>query len=457
MANIDSTEGNVSRGPKVLRIGVVKAGRVVEERVMKTRGLVAVGSSERNEIVLGSHGMPARFELFQLEGDRYVMNFTTEMSGRVAIPGGMGELGDLRRSSLARDAGGYHQVKLDDASRGRIVLGDTAILFEFVDPPQRAVQARLPSTVMGGFGRNVDWTFSAFVAGSFVFFLGFGLYLSQLDPIVEPGLHAVPDDILRLVIEEPEPPEVEEDTPQTDESPTETAQNEQSHSESSQSQSHSDVANNAEAQASLAQDVANQVINEAIGTLSSDNVGNMVRDMFSGTSSSTDLAAMLQTASGSGASTGVGTRIRESGGGDGSGTTGNLGTLATSTVPVHRDNGTPAPEVDVRRGSVRSSGGPSNTGGSGVLDSSAVSSRLRSAQSAMQRCYEGLLATTPTLEGSVRASFTILESGSVTNVQVTAPNEALANCVRSTVSRLRFNPGPTGGPASFSNTFVFAQ
>lgn len=443
-----------NRGSRVLRIGVVKAGRVVEERVIRTRTLVAVGSSERNEIVLGTGGAPARFELFQLEGGNYVLNFTPEMDGRVVLPGGKGSLADLRRSNLARDAGGYHQVKLDDDSRGRVVIGDASLIFEFVEPPLPVIRPTLPSMVMGG--SAVDWTFTAFVTGSFVFFFGFGLYLSQLDPIIEAGLRALPDDLAHLVIDEPPPPEVDQDTPQTpSDTPTETAQNEPERNSAPSNDASRDVTSSAEAQATLAHDVTNQVMNEIMGSLGSDAVGDTVRNMFQGGSVSEGLGEMLQTATGSSESTGAGGRIREQSGSGGSGTTGSLGALNTGNTVSHSASSAPTPEVNVRRGTVRASGG-TEIGGSGTFDSSAVGSRLRSIQTSLQRCYENALTTTPNLEGRVSAQFTITESGGVTSVEVDAPNAALGSCVSSVLARLRFNPAPVGGSVRYSTAFAFA-
>ena len=104
-------------GPKVLRIGVIQGGKIVEERIIRRRETVAVGTSEKNHFVIQAAGMPARFELFQLVGTDYILNFTDQMRGRVALPGGVKDLGELRSSGAARNAGTYWQVKLSDSSR----------------------------------------------------------------------------------------------------------------------------------------------------------------------------------------------------------------------------------------------------------------------------------------------------------------------------------------------------
>ena len=45
-------------GPKVLRIGLVQGGRVIEERIIKQRTSVTVGASEKAMFVIPSNVVP---------------------------------------------------------------------------------------------------------------------------------------------------------------------------------------------------------------------------------------------------------------------------------------------------------------------------------------------------------------------------------------------------------------
>src|SRR5471030_1675449 len=72
-------------GPKVLRIGLVQGGRVIEERIIKQRTSVTVGASEKAMFVIPSNVVPAQFKLFELVGSDYYLNFMDGMSGRVAL------------------------------------------------------------------------------------------------------------------------------------------------------------------------------------------------------------------------------------------------------------------------------------------------------------------------------------------------------------------------------------
>jgi hypothetical protein len=62
-------------GPKVLRVGLVQAGRVVDERVIRQRDDVWVGSSEKNLFVVAEAGLPSSFKLFERSGSGYRLNF----------------------------------------------------------------------------------------------------------------------------------------------------------------------------------------------------------------------------------------------------------------------------------------------------------------------------------------------------------------------------------------------
>src|SRR3954464_1817304 len=85
-----------STGPKVLRIGLVQSGKVIEERVIKQRTHVTIGPSEKSMFVVPSQSVPANFRLFELLGNEYHLNFLDGMTGRVALQTGITDLAALR-------------------------------------------------------------------------------------------------------------------------------------------------------------------------------------------------------------------------------------------------------------------------------------------------------------------------------------------------------------------------
>ena len=91
-------------------------------------------------------------------------------------------------TGAARNAGSHFQVKLSDNSRGRVEVGDTTLLFQFVVPPPIQPRPQLPAAVVGGFVSGIDWLFTAFVMSSFMTLFGFIIYLENADWPIEPTI-----------------------------------------------------------------------------------------------------------------------------------------------------------------------------------------------------------------------------------------------------------------------------
>src|SRR5262245_41156167 len=165
-------------GPKVLRIGLVQAGRVIEERIIKQRTHVTVGPSEKSMFVIASTNVPPNFRLFELVGSDYYLNFLDGMSGRIALPTGISDLAVLRGQSRRTPQGAY-QVRLTEDSRGKVVVGDITFLFQFVAPPPIQPKPQLPVAVLRG-AQGIDWNTTMIAALSFlIHFLALGSIYSR--------------------------------------------------------------------------------------------------------------------------------------------------------------------------------------------------------------------------------------------------------------------------------------
>ncbi len=169
---------SVSAGAKVLRVGVVREGRVVEERIVKQRSTITVGASEGATFVIRA-AVPPAFPLFERVGDDYHLNLLDGMKGRLALTAGITELRGVTGTKML----------LTEESRGKVVVGDTTFLFQFVAPPPPQAKPQLPLAVKGSLAGNHDWTLT-FVA-AFSFLLHFGLvgtmYSDWADPVVDDG------------------------------------------------------------------------------------------------------------------------------------------------------------------------------------------------------------------------------------------------------------------------------
>lgn len=180
---------SVAAGPKVLRIGLVQGGRVIEERIIKQRVTVTVGSNEKAMFVIPSQAVPPMFKLFELLGTDYYLNFLDGMSGRVALATGITDLANLR--GQAKKVGGAYQVKLTEEARGKVVVGETTFLFQFVAPPPVQPRPQLPLAVKGGLASQIDWSLTIVAAFSFLLHFGIvgAMYSDWMDPVVGDDLN----------------------------------------------------------------------------------------------------------------------------------------------------------------------------------------------------------------------------------------------------------------------------
>ncbi|MFH1437710.1 MAG: energy transducer TonB, partial [Pseudomonadota bacterium] len=54
--------------PRVLRIGVIQGGKIVEEQIARRRENVSIGQSEKNTFVIPHPKLPGKFVLFEVKG-----------------------------------------------------------------------------------------------------------------------------------------------------------------------------------------------------------------------------------------------------------------------------------------------------------------------------------------------------------------------------------------------------
>ena len=457
-------------GPKVLRIGVIQSGKIVEERIVRRRETVAVGSSERNHFVVHSANMPARFELFQLVGTDYILNFTEDMRGRVGLPAGVQDLTQLRASGAARNAGAHWQVKLNDSSRGKVTIGETTLLFQFVSPPPVQPRPQLPAAARGGFVKGIDWIFTAFITFSFMMHFGFIIYLENADWELDSGIGELPPEIARMILDEPPPPPVpEEPTEAPTDAPTEAPVAEapaaQTHAASASNanaqNTPTDRASAAEATARMGEEASAAAEQLLVGALGGE-ADSAFRDVLAGGAVTGNAADVLAQANGVGVASGAagGALRSRGGGGNGSGEGGGLGALGAAggaAATAQQNEGTQVVEVRVR-GNLRLDDGEA-IGGDGDFAAAQVVALIRQRLSAIRACYETQLRRNPQLAGKVTVDFTIQTTGAVSGVRAsenTTGDAAVATCVTGVVSRFRWNPGPEGGSVTFSYPFVFA-
>lgn len=77
---------------KILRIGIIQGGKIVEERLLRKREPVTVGEDIKNTFTVPHIGLPSRFPLFLLKGDQYYLTMASWMNGRLSLGSGVNTL-----------------------------------------------------------------------------------------------------------------------------------------------------------------------------------------------------------------------------------------------------------------------------------------------------------------------------------------------------------------------------
>lgn len=442
-------------GPKVLRVGVVQNGRVVEERIIRERINVTVGPNERNLFVLGGAGIRSSHTLFELVGGEYVLNFTESMAGRVALPTGVSDL-EVLRGQARRGSSGAYQVRLTEDSRGKIVIGDTSVLFQFVAPPPVQPRPHLPVAVTRGAG-GVDWNTTIIAAFAFLaHFMGIGaMYSDWLDPVVDEqaSLQGLVDTLNQL----PAPPPIEEqpvEDPTQTPTKTETAEAKPAASKPATGTTPSTPSAGGGGKLSDAQAAAlsNELEQFSMATLAALGSSGPATE---GVLRSGDVpTGLLDSAAASSAGVGIGGDLKLGGGGGAvtPGASAGLGTIGSTTKGTSSNTGT-SQTVAGPTGSVSVT---SSVSAGSVSDANRVVAGM---QAGFRRCYNTALQSNPDAAGSIRLTIKVGPGGEVSSVSASPSGnlpESVVTCVTSRAKAAQFSP-PEGGAAVVNVPVTFVK
>src|SRR2546427_8522024 len=108
--------------PKILRIGIIQGGKIVEERLVRKRDNVTVGQSTRNTFVIPTDSLPKAFLLFEVGGPAYSLNFTDGMDDRISLGDQVLALHDIKSQGRAQRRGAVWHLPLNDKARGKVIV-----------------------------------------------------------------------------------------------------------------------------------------------------------------------------------------------------------------------------------------------------------------------------------------------------------------------------------------------
>ena len=179
---------------RVLRVGLVQEGRIVEERQVPRGTDVTAGTSEKCTFVLRDRRLPRVASVLRWVGDKpqsvshYRLCISEFMRGKVALDTGVSDF-DALRAMGRRTRHGTWEVDLSESSRGKIVLGDSALLFQLVPEPPAPARPQLPLAMRKN-ALEID-PFTTVVA-AFSFLVHFGvvgaLYSDWTDAVVDDAI-----------------------------------------------------------------------------------------------------------------------------------------------------------------------------------------------------------------------------------------------------------------------------
>lgn len=471
---------------KILRVAVVLDRRVVEERLIRVDGDITVGSGPKNTFVVQGQ-VPKQVTLFESKGPgRFALVFERGQDGRIELDGSGDKFtpSELADKGKAHKKGKHFTIELTDKARGKIAVGDAAVLFQFVDPPNAAMRAPLPIAVKGGIANQIEWPFFYIMAASFILFggstTGLDIWWKQTgqyyyNPASQERARLY--DLIRAEVQakkekkEEEKKEEEEKPDEKVEGVAEAAEAEPApvaeKPKPSKAGKPAAKAGRADGpretnKTKLAAAVKQKTFLHVLGTTGGTGPGEL--DTLKGGVHAQNIANAFDLEggiaqnreSGSGGAAFVGGPQAEQAGGDGqryktlsAGETG-AGRIETAQVKTSEKTNEVKINANVRDGSV------SGQEGAGQIDKDSVARVFSRRKSAIKYCYERALKLNSNIKGKVVIRFTIGTAGRITSVQATqntTGDPGIADCIIEKVQGWRFDP-PSGGSVTFSYPFL---
>jgi hypothetical protein len=199
-----------SAATKILRVGIIQGGKIIEERHIRRPDSVSVGQDAKNTFVIPASKLPPSFPVFDFRGTHYYLLFTERMEGRVRIGDRDLDFASLRTQKVAQKRGSVYALRLDDSAKGKVALGEITLLFQFVPPPPAPTRIALPPEFRGTVWSSLDHLFFGILALSLlVNFSGAAcIALSPKPPDADLTLDDLPDRFAKMLVP-PKPPEPE--------------------------------------------------------------------------------------------------------------------------------------------------------------------------------------------------------------------------------------------------------
>ncbi len=440
---------------KVLRACVVQGGKVVDERRLPDRATLSVGVHDSNTFVLQADGLPKSHVLFQIKGGAYELVLTAHMGGRVSVDDASEpvDIATLKSQGLVQKRGSYFVLPLTDKHRGKVVIGDSTVIFQFVTPPPEIAAPKLPESARGGFLQAIDWVFAAILLTVASIELGVIISMYFVELPKEVTLDTMNDRWAELIApgkpkDVPPPPAAKTAKPEEKgEAPKEEVAKAEEEEKKPEPEAEKEQTPSAKEQRKneVREKIRSTGLLAILGAAGAPGASGAVADVFAAGGLNSNLDSAFEGISG----VGVATEANKRGGGTGaSAKIGGLATsgggqvnLAAKSEARVSSMKTEAPEVD------------------GALDPAAVAEVVRTRKRMVQDCYEQELKRNPGLSGKIEIEFTIGVNGQVEEAFVSKNqmgSDAVGACIVGRIRKWRF-PKPDGGSVTVNFPFIFTS
>ncbi|MDP6933052.1 MAG: AgmX/PglI C-terminal domain-containing protein, partial [Myxococcota bacterium] len=370
--------------------------------------------------------------------------FNEKMGGKVAHDGAIEPIEGLRPKASRK--GGTYVLPITDKARGKLVIANVTVLFQFVPAPPESVRMIARQDFRPKLLDEDDPVFLGFLGLNIAFSAVLMIYVFNTDPREATSIDEIPDRFTEILLppEEPEQVVIEETDDALDGAAAEEEEAEKSEEEAPEEEEKVEKEEEPEMtpeEAAAAEAARQQALQEEVmqkskllvgllATTGANNSGIVVEDVFADGDIGANLQDALNSAGGVDIadSTTIGLKTGAAGGNEDA----TIGDLAKSGGGTSTVGSGPAAKVTgtSQLGAVEAEGGEADQ----------IKTVLRKYSGQVQYCYEQRLKEDPSISGRIEIEVDI-QGGRVRGVTITdntTGDSALESCVTGKVRRWRF-------------------
>lgn len=411
---------------RVLKVGLVQDGKLIEELTLKPKTTVGIGQDPENMFVVGGSEWPKKHQLIEHEHDGYHLHLLPGMKGKLSLEEKVYDLEDISNEDIAAKKGKGYTVRLSQNSKGKVIIGDTSILFQLVPPRPQVAPMKLPAELRGGVIRSVDLHFIILLIVSFLFHIGTIRYLNSIEVTEEMDL-IIAEKLPKVVLPENWEPPLDEELPE-DADLEEKGDDKPKGAEKAGPKG-------PEEQGLLAL-ITKKGDRGPVADILSEGLGE-------------DIMSAMQNISGVKVARSGDIGTRKHGGGSGKSVDiDNLGSFG---------KGGSVDMAGKDRKAIKSSIKTDSADIQGKLDRNLIAAKVRTYLAGIKACYEYQLKRDPNLRGKITVRFTIGIDGKVTEATIvssTLNDQQVKDCMKRRIMRWKF-PKPEEGTVTVSYPFIF--